>query len=304
MKVAAYLYPNPPLAGSTLTDIWGREYPMWNEPFLELELCDLPPGEHAVELLSPVTLTQTLRTSTGQGALFFVHRAFGDPQLSEVRLRIRFESGGEEERTLLLRVHKLCGRVRDFDDRPFPAYVWAVGEDPAAPQAIMRTDEEGRFALRYPEGKPLRVFIDDESYSRTTYECWIISEGLKADVQINPRVGDFELWGLHAWHTQLNWHVYFWPCSLPLDLRAKRLGREFSAPRLKKEEITVRVEGEEVPLLGFHRVQVQVGKGRSHAVYLLDLPLRQRKNPCKPTRIQVEVQTATRGRGEAWFIAW
>jgi len=306
MKAAAYLYANPHLKGSTLTDIWGREYSMKSEPFLEVVLCDLPPGEHKAEILSPVRLGQTLRTSSGNETLFFCHPDFADPKLSEVHLRIDLESGREEERTLPLRGHKLYGQVRDFEGRPFPAYIWAVGEDPIAPQAIVRTDEVGHFTLWYPEGKPLRVFVDDESYSHTTYECWIVSEGLKGDVRIDPRVGDFELWGLHVWQTELHGHVYFWPCSLPLDLRAKRLGREFSAPRLKKEEITVRVEGEEVPILGLHRVRVQVGtgKGRSHGAYLLDLPLFERKGSCKPTRIQVEVQAATRGRGEAWYIVW
>jgi hypothetical protein len=115
-------------------------------------------------------------------------------------------------------------------------------------------------------------------------------------------VGDFELWGLHAWHTEFNWHVYFWPCSLRMDLRAKRLGRKFSAPRLRGEEITVHIDGEEVPLLGLHRVQVHVGRGRAHGAYLLDLPLQGGKSPGQPTLIQVEVRTTTRGRGEAWYI--
>ena len=303
MRAAAYLYPNPPLKGATLTDIWGRDYPMKSEPFLELLLCDLSPGEYTVELLSPAQLRQTFEASSTHKTLFFVHRSFADPKLSEVQLRIS-HGANTEELALPLAVHKLSGQVRDFEDRPFPAYVWAASDDLSSPQAIVRTDEEGCFMLWYPEGKPLRVFIDDESYSRTTYECWIISEGLKADVQINPRVGDFELWGLHAWRTQLNWHVYFWPCSLPLDLRAKRLNREFSVPRLRKEEVTVRFDGEEVPILGLHRVPVHIKKGRVHAAYLLDLPLQKRPYPCEPLRIQVEVHTATRGRGEAWYIAW
>lgn len=156
-----------------------------------------------------------------------------------------------------------------------PSYVWAVNDIPDSPQAIVKTDEEGRFALWYPAGKPLRIFIDDESYSRTTYECWITSCGLKADVEINPRVGDLEVWGLHAWRTQLNWHVYFWPCSLPLDLRAKRSGRgrEFAAPRLRKEEITVRIDGEEVPVLKLHQVKVPFGDEPAHAAYLIRSPI-------------------------------
>jgi len=275
---------------------------MRNEPFLELVLSDISPGTYMVELLAPVRLRESFKAPSNRKTLFFPDRAFADPELPEVRLRVSSDKSAEEF-ALPLAVHQLSGRVRDFEGRPFPAYLWAVGDDPDAPQAIVRTDGEGCFTLWYPEGKPLRVFIDDESYSHTTYECWITSEGLKASVQIDPRVGDLELWGLHAWRTQLHWHIYFWPCSLPLDLRAKRLGRKFSAPRLKKEEIKVRMDGEEVPILGLHRVQVQLGK-ESHAAYLLDLPLPEESQPYEPTLIQVEVHTATRGRGEAWYIAW
>ncbi len=303
IEVEACLYPNPPLEGATLTDIWGNAYPMRNEPFLELALRGLSPGDYTVELLLPARLKRSFEASSSCEVLFFTHPAFADPGLAEVTARVR-RVRSVEEFSLPLSTHKLTGRVRDFQGRPFPAYVWAVN-DSDSPQAIVRTDEEGRFVLWYPEGKPLRVFIDDESYSKTTYECWIISPGLKADVRIEPRVGNLEVWGLHVWRTELHWHVYFWPCSLPLDLRAKRSGREFTAPRLKKEEITVRIDGEEVPILGLHQLKVRISGGRVHTAYLLDLPLhREGPHLCRPTLIQVEVHTATRGCGEGWYIAW
>ena len=283
MEVATYLYPNPQsqFEGATLTDIWGNAYPMRNEPFLELLLCGLAPGNYTVELLSPVRLRQAFKAESSHKTLFFSHPAFTDPTLAEVTVRIS-QGLKVEEFSLPLSIHKLTGRVRDFQGRPFPSYVWAVGPSSPGglPETIVKTDSEGRFTLWYPEGKPLRVFVDDESYSRTTYECWIISEeGLKRDVQINPRVGDFELWGLHAWRTQLNWQVYFWPCSLPMDLWAKRLGRKFSIPRLRKEEITVRINGEKVPIKGLHRMRVWAGKEKGYLAHLLELPPKKKHAP-------------------------
>jgi hypothetical protein len=205
MKAIAYLYPNPHLEGATLTDIWGRSYPMRNEPFLELVLCDLVPDNYTVEFLSPVRLQQTFEAKLAHKTLFFVHSAFADPRLSEVITRVS-NKAGVEDLTLSLSIHKLTGQVRDFQGRPFPAYVWAVGPSSPGglPETIVKTDSEECFTLWYPEGKHLRVLIDDESYANTTYECWITAEEIKADVQINPRVGDFELWGLHAWRTQFN----------------------------------------------------------------------------------------------------
>lgn len=208
IKIRAYLYPNPPFQGQTLTDIWGQHYEMKSEPFLELELCDLSAGEYALELLSPVRLQQTFKLSSSHKSIFFLHQRFADPELTEISVRVR-KGTSVKEFAIPLSVHKLTGQVRDFDSCPFPAYVWAVSDDPTSPQAMVRTDSEGHFTLWYPEGKALRVFINDESYGRSTYECWIIAEELKDDIKIDPRVGNFELWGLHVWRTQLNWQLYF-----------------------------------------------------------------------------------------------
>ncbi|MCL6641955.1 MAG: carboxypeptidase-like regulatory domain-containing protein [Candidatus Bipolaricaulota bacterium] len=270
---------------------------------MELVLCGLTAGEYAVELLSPVRLHQTFASPSGHKSIFFLNPAFANPQISEVSVRVQ-KGTIVKEFVIPLFVHKLTGQVRDFSGQPFPAYVWAVSNDLNSPQAMVRTDSEGHFTLWYPEGKALRVFIDDESYSRTTYECWIVAEELKDDIRLDPRVGDFELWGLHAWRTQLNWQLYFWPCSLPLDLRSKRSGWKLPHfPRLTKEEIAVRINGAESQIKGLHRVRVWAGEGKTHPVYLLELPLKE-GDPCGPQLIQVEVSTATRGRGEAWYIVW
>lgn len=305
IKIRAYLYPNPPFVGETLTSIWGDEYHMKNEPFLEFVLCSLPQGRYSLEILSPVQLEQAFEADSAQATLFFLDQELADPMLSEIYVRLREGKKTLAEFAIPLSVHKLTGQVRDFNDRPFPAYLWACRLKPGRPETMVRTDSEGRFTLYYPQGKPLWVFIDDESYARTTYECWITAEELKDDVEINPRIGDFELWGLHAWRTQLAWQVYFWPCSLPLDLRAKRSGwKHRYNPRLTKEEIAVRIGGEEVPIKGMHRVRVWAGREKDyHPIYLLELPP-QVRDPCSPELIKVEVHTKRLGRGEAWYIAW
>lgn len=302
IKIKAYLYPNPSFEGQSLTNIWGERYKMKNEPFLELVLCGLHAGEYAVELLSPVRLHQTFQPS-GHTPIFFIHPTFADPELAKVSVRVR-KGKSAKEFVIPLSVHKLTGQVQDFSGQPFPAYVWAVSDKPNAPQAMVRTDSEGHFTLWYPDGKALRVFIDNESYGRTTYECWIVAEELKDDIRVDPRVGDFELWGLHAWRTQLNWQLYFWPCSLPLDLCSKRSGWKLPRfPRLTKEEITVRINGAGSQIKGLHQVRVWAGEGKDHLAYILELPLTGKEgDPFKPTLIQVEVHTARRGRGEAWYI--
>lgn len=171
MEVKAYLYPNAPFEGPTLTDIWGEAYVMRNRPFLELVFCGLHPGRYVVDLLVPIRLQQPFRASDQGASTFLVHPNLQNPDISQVSIRLSADDKTIEEATCPVSVHKVTGQVKDFGGRPLSAYVWAV-EQPCAerPQAMGKTDPEGRFTLWYPEGRRMRLFIDDESYSRTTYE--------------------------------------------------------------------------------------------------------------------------------------
>ncbi len=278
---------------------------MRNEPFLELVLCGLSPGEYAVELLSPVRLKQTFATSSPFKSLFFLHPEFVDPQLPQVAVSVRTGRGTLGEFVLPISVFKITGQVQDFDGNPFPAYLWGVGPSSPGglPETTVRTDFDGRFTLWYPEGKRVRIWIDGESHARSTAECWITAEELKTDVRIDPRVGDFELYGLHAWHTPTTRQVYFWPSSLSLLLRSKKANWKLPyLPRLAKEDIAVRINGQVSLVNGLHIFRAWIGKGMDYPAHILELPL-EKRDLCGPELVQVEVRTATRGRGEAWYIA-
>lgn len=304
MRAVAFLYPNPPFHGATLKDIWGREYVMQNEPFLEVKFHGLDPGKYEVEVLAPVPLKTQLSMSSSQKSVFFVYQDLADPSICRVLIRLTAKGGRVWETTLPVFVHSIHGQVRDFEGNPLPAYLWAVEEDLNRPQAMVRTDPEGNFIFWYPQGRSTRLFIADESYSQATYECWVTLERVGGDVEVHPRVGDFEIWGLHCWHNELIWQAYFWPVSLPLDLRARRAREtQLYGPRLTKDEVIVRLNGEEASIIGFRNVWVWAGEGRRHRVCLLEFPFRQGEES-KPTLLQVEVCTKTRGRGEAWYILW
>lgn len=128
--------------------------------------------------------------------------------------------------------------------------------------------------------------------------------GSNEAAEIGPRVGTFELWGLHAWRAPMAWQICFWPCSLLMDLLSKRSGWKVDyRPRLSIEDSIVRIDGREVPIKGLHIVDVWAGEGLAYPAPLLELPLR-RRDPCTATVIQVEVQTKTRGKEEAWYVLW
>ena len=303
MEVHAYLYPNPPFQGPVLTDIWGNSYQIQNEPFLEVKCCGLARGEYTITLLTPVRQERSLRVVDDVTTVYFSHPRLADPSISQVTVALSKSGDYIEHVELPILVHRIHGQVQDFDGHPFPSYLWAV-EDPhtGRPQAMVQTDEEGRFSLWYPAGKRVRLFIDDESYSQTTYECWVTIETLREDIEIHPRVGTLEIWGLQVWHTEIAWHIYFWPCSLTQDLRAKQSGwQNFPHLRLQRQHVRVHVNGQGVNVEAMHALQAWGGYKRVHSAYLLDIAP-QTAPVCHPTYVQVEVQTKTRGRGEAWYI--
>jgi hypothetical protein len=62
-KVKAYLYPNLPLDGETLTNIWSDTFEMKNRPFLEIELFNFSSEKYTIEILYPVKLKKMMLNS-------------------------------------------------------------------------------------------------------------------------------------------------------------------------------------------------------------------------------------------------
>lgn len=78
--IKAFHNRNPVLREEPLIDPWGgAEYPMVNEPFVEVELEGLPPGEYEVGLRTEVHSTrQQVSIDVARQALYFMHRDLAD----------------------------------------------------------------------------------------------------------------------------------------------------------------------------------------------------------------------------------
>jgi len=292
MKIKVYLNPNPVLRGEILTNPWGEKFEMKNDPFLEVVLCNFPHGQYDIEILSPIFLRQKANVVESRVSVYFLNSKFEDPSISQVKLK----AVGKElkkELTLPLEIHKLTGKVHDFSGKPFPAYVWATHEEKVVNDIIVKTDDEGKFTLYYPEGKKLRVFVDDGSYSTSTLECWIIAKTLNEDIEIDPHVGDFELYDFNAWFSSEVWHIFFIPSSL------KSLN---SSLELTEHDIGVWVNGikSEIKSLGMHQ-EYFTEKDKYYPAYLLNV-IAEEKEFCSPVLVRVQVSSPEKGKGEAWYI--
>jgi len=299
-KVKANLYPNPPLKEETLTNIWGCAFKMENKPFLELELSNFPSGRYSIKILYPIKLKKSVNITSSYTSVYFFHDEFGNPKLSEVELLIAGKKN-KSKFTLPLIVHTISGKVTDFEGKPFPSYLWATKENDPKFKSIVKTDPNGKFVFYYPEGKRLRLFIDDKSYSKKTFECWVIANTIKSDLRINPRVGNFELYDMQVWFSIGLCYIFFVPASLPLSLREKKSGWKQHFPPIltKDDQITVLINNEKAEIKDV--IELPTYRKVYYPSYMVIAKPKQKKFT-SPTIVKVEINSPEKGKGEAWFI--
>jgi len=296
-KIKVYLYPNPHLRGETLTNVWGEKFKMDNDPFLEIELCNFPKGEYLIEIFYPIKLKKKVTIGSSYTTVYFFHNKFTDYKLSEVKIFIKGKKK-KEKFILPIAVHKVTGKVTNFDGKPFPSYIWATTEEKGKKGTIVRTDSSSRFILYYPEGKKLRLFVDDKSYSKKTLECWIIAKEIKKDIKINPKVGDFELYDPHVWLSDGMWRIFFTPASIKLLQRSKKSGWKLPyVPKVTKKGVGVWINGVKAKIKS---IKSLTATGNKYPDYLLEA-ITKRQQLCPPTLIRVWVDSPY-GKGEAWYI--
>jgi|GEM_PF-1259644 hypothetical protein len=294
-NLRAFLNPNPVLRGDILIDPHGRKYKMNNDPFLEVEMFNFPRGEYSVNLRIPFKLTQRIKVNSSCFSIYFLDPRFEDNTISKVRLEVVGERV-KSEFEVPIRVHKLSGKVCNFDEKATIAYIWATRNIPVKNSMIVKTDQEGNYELYYPEGRRLRVFVGDTTYGRTTLESWIMADELKSDVEIDPHIGgNWELYEFRCWFFDGIWNLFF----LPAIVSSKIL------PELNKRDLRVwinNIEGD-IRKFTYHKVYYRGKKsGAYYPAYLACVIGDRYSNRLSwPVKIRAQIDSK-RGRGEAWFI--
>jgi len=218
-------------------------------------------------------------------------KEFENPQLSRVYVKIKSKNFYEEYE-LKLKVHKIYGRVTDFDNSPLAAYLWH--------KTIVKADENGKFIFYYPEGKFLRLFVCDNRYSKETLECWIVCNSLKSDLKINPKVGNFEIYDLNVWFSADYYFAFFIPASLRLLKLEKSLKwKKTFPPILKKDEVKVFLNEKETEIESF--IEIPTRWNVHWPSYLLWI---KSSKPRRPTIFKVLVDSEEKGIGEAYYILY
>ena len=184
-RIDIYLYNNPHLEGSFMKDVHGKIWQMINAPHIDVVCEDITNGKGIIEI----------SLFSSQGEIIFKEKRnvkvrkcscsiefrLSEPFVNPARVAVSLSINRKEIiREQAIRLHKISGNITDFNGNPIQAYVWAIPERelPSVSKkgfdgAVVQADKKGRYELWLPEENIKGIFIDDESYHKATYECWI-----------------------------------------------------------------------------------------------------------------------------------
>jgi hypothetical protein len=215
------------------------------------------------------------------------------------------------------RLHRLSGRVTDFDGAPVAAFVVAIGYDGLAALA----GADGNYEIWLPEVPLPSLVVVDQQYGSGRIETWVYGYHPRHDLQLNVRMGEIEVYELQAWRANCGLKADFIPLSLGLANRLREaMGEDFSTSAfnrlfgslvdakafLNREDIAVDLDGEPLRVTGSWERQDLLPGGKTEAEQSrpeYSLQLTDKTVTGKPGTTQVLRLTITRQRVDGDRIA-
>ena len=218
------------------------------------------------------------------------------------KILVAVQSGlNRRTKEIACRYHRLSGKIADFEGKPFRAVV-LVRPDDFDGTAGVWSDAAGNYSILLPERIYGNIFVDDESYGLKTAEAWgwhIIAD---ADQTLDFKVGTGEVYNLIVWPNNGGARTYFLsfrpmsvffyqnqPPQTSVTIEEKSYDVLDVAPRLKSNEITVRFNGKEAPIVSLQKYY-EWTSGRVMPAYLLQVSRENLENIGKQSVI-VEYQS-------------
>lgn len=161
----------------------------------------------------------------------------------------------------------LNGRITDFTGNAFPAplLLFRTGFDGKNSYMGTWSNSNGEYSITVPKGTYNAFFIDDNSYGKTTLECWGWHMLVDRDEQLDFKIGNGEVYSLHAWPSNgglSTLFIYFRPMILPSlkeeKYKMKLNDRDFNifdiSPDLTVEDISIRVNGIRSEIISLQKI--------------------------------------------------
>ena len=200
---------------------------------------------------------------------------------------------------------KIYGKVTDFNDNPMENAKIEIKDSKF--KAIYQTlsDIKGKYTLHIRKGTYMALTAYKD-YKTKNLEYWAWNVPAYQDLQINPRIGGLELYAMNGFIPQGAYPsliIYFRPMSLK---RFKEEEENFKskitidiAPALSEKDIELKINNEQVDILGMNKVREFIGNNQFIFAYLIQSELPHNWKEAEYLYISLTlIDTETNERGE------
>ena len=263
------VFNNPVVHGQLFNPYKDEHIPIDGFPWLKAQLGDLPSDDPVslhliVRDASEQIISERSEVLSPENGIFTWSVRYDHPLPGPAVAELDVTQGDRSWRFAQeTRLHRLYGRVTDFDGAPVGAYIWAIGYDGLAAQA----DADGNYEIWLPEVQLPSFVIVDQEYGSGRIETWAYDYYPRHDLELGVRMGEIETYELQAWRANCGLKVDFIPLSLGLANRLRRAlgGEDFDTTAfdrlfgllpdakafLNREDIAVDLDGQPLTVTGF-----------------------------------------------------
>lgn len=182
---------------------------------------------------------------------FVLDSPLDDPQYAHIMFNTETE---KFDNILPIKLHKIYGNITWFNGSPIDAHFIVSGGE-ISKNISATADANGNYTLWLPEKKVHHIFIDNETYSKTSLECFIGHEfTLKRDLNIDLHIDRMELYNMRSWASYTAFYIYFIPMSLPRLRDTTKVGKREEWPKLSVDKVSVYINEQKIPIIFFNEI--------------------------------------------------
>lgn len=227
------------------------------------------------------------------------------------RMRVTYECEGKTETfEKACAYYTISGKVVDFDDKPFAAAVmlYRYGFDDAPLMMGVWADRDGKYTIRVPEGCYNAMYADDNSYGKSSLECWGWNIIVDSDETIDLKIGSGEVYslnvavsngGMDTMFLSFRPMVYYKNEEYDALVGEKDFHVVDIAPELSIEDITVSVNGRKAEVISLQKLYETAAGGWCMPMYVAQIRKELYADCLDKQTIILEYDTKDRAKGRA-----
>jgi len=179
----------------------------------------------------------------------------------------------------------ISGKITDFEGQPFPAavvYNFHTFDGLESGTGVW-SDESGNYTLTLPKGEYHSIFVDDNTYAKSSLEAWGWKMIVDQDEVHDYKIGNGEVYSLDAWANNGGFptlFIYFRPMVLSyvmrqhsniLEVNSKNYSVYDTCPDIGLDNISVEINGCKAANISLQKIIETGSDGSAMPAYILQV---------------------------------